>query len=63
MFTLSDLTGLAAPTVQYALLYALPALSVVLSFRVIGFPDLTPDGTFALGGAIAAILLVSGFPA
>jgi putative tryptophan/tyrosine transport system permease protein len=37
------------------------ALGVFVSFRIFNFPDLTTEGSFALGGAIVAILLVSGY--
>jgi len=37
------------------------ALGVFLSFRVLQFPDLTVDGSFPLGAAVAATLIVSGW--
>ncbi|MEO0940884.1 MAG: ABC transporter permease [Cyanobacteria bacterium J06642_12] len=40
--------------------YGLVALGVYLSFRVLDFPDLTVDGSFALGGAVAAVAIVQG---
>lgn len=46
--------------VEIGLVYALVALGVYLSFRVLDFPDLTVDGSFPLGAAVAATLLVSG---
>ncbi len=45
---------------EIGLIYALVALAVFISFRVLDFPDLTADGSFPLGGAIAATLLVGG---
>jgi putative ABC transport system permease protein len=36
------------------------ALGVYLSFRVLDFPDLTVDGSFVTGAAVAATLLASG---
>jgi putative ABC transport system permease protein len=42
------------------LLLTLLALGVLISFRVLAFRDLTVDGSFTLGGAVAAILLVKG---
>ncbi len=42
------------------LAYGLVALGVYLTFRVLSFPDLTVDGSFPLGGAIVAILIVGG---
>jgi len=35
----------------------LVALGVLISFRLLRFPDLTVDGSFPLGGAVAAILI------
>ncbi len=46
--------------VELGLLYALVAFGVYLSFRVLSFPDLTVDGSFPLGAAVAATLIVSG---
>lgn len=45
---------------ESGLIYALVALGVLLSFRTLDFPDLTADGSFPLGGAIAGISIVSG---
>jgi putative ABC transport system permease protein len=36
------------------------ALGVYLTFRVLDFPDLTIDGSFPLGGAVAAAIIVAG---
>ena len=41
--------------------YALVALGIALAFRVLAFPDLTVDGSFPLGGAVAARLIVEGW--
>lgn len=46
--------------VEIGLIFGLVALGVYLSFRVINFPDLTVDGSFPLGGAVAAALVVAG---
>lgn len=43
-----------------ALLYALLALGVYISFRILNIADMSVDGSFATGGAICAILLVNG---
>jgi putative ABC transport system permease protein len=40
------------------LAFGFVAIGVYLTFRVLGFPDLTVDGSFALGGAVAAVLIV-----
>jgi putative ABC transport system permease protein len=46
---------------ELGLLYGIVALGVYLSFRVLDFPDLTVDGSFPLGAAIAATLLTKGY--
>jgi len=42
------------------LVFGLVAIGVYLTFRVLSFPDLSVDGTFPLGGAVCAILIVNG---
>jgi putative ABC transport system permease protein len=46
---------------ESGLVFALVALGVYVSFRLLDFPDLTVDGSFPLGGCTAATLLVSGW--
>jgi putative ABC transport system permease protein len=46
---------------EIGLIFGLVALGVFLSFRIINFPDLTVDGSFPLGGAVAAALIVTGW--
>ncbi|MGB9757658.1 MAG: ABC transporter permease [Candidatus Bipolaricaulaceae bacterium] len=46
---------------EQGLIYGLMALGVYLSFRVLSFPDLSVDGTFPLGAAVAGILILRGF--
>lgn len=46
--------------VEIGLIFALVALGVFISFRLLRFPDLTVDGSFPLGGAVCAILIASG---
>lgn len=40
------------------LVFGFVAIGVYLTFRVLGFPDLTVDGSFVLGAAVAAVLIV-----
>ena len=47
--------------IEIGLIFSLVAMGVFLSFRIINFPDLTVDGSFPLGGAVAAILIVTGW--
>ncbi len=44
---------------ELGLIYALVALGVLLTFRILNFPDLTVDGSFPLGGAVAASLITA----
>lgn len=55
---LSDVALLGA--VEVGLVYALVAMGVFLSFRVLDFPDMTVDGGFPLGGAVSAVLISGG---
>ncbi|WP_066288510.1 ABC transporter permease [Bacillus sp. FJAT-29937] len=45
---------------EAGIIYAIMALGVYLSFRVLDFPDLTVDGSFVTGAAVAATMIVSG---
>ncbi len=47
---------------EAGLLFGLVALGVWVSFRVLDFPDLTVDGSFPLGAAVAATLITGGHP-
>lgn len=46
--------------VENGLLYALMALGVFITYRILDFPDLTVDGSFTTGAAIASVLSISG---
>jgi putative ABC transport system permease protein len=45
---------------EIGLIFSLVALGVLISFRILHFPDLTVDGSFPLGGAVAATLISTG---
>lgn len=47
--------------VESGLLFGLVAFGVFIAFRVLDFPDLTVDGSFPLGAAVAATLIVTGW--
>ncbi len=47
-------------TLEIGLIYGLVALGVYLTFRVLDFPDLSVDGSFPMGAAVAATAIVSG---
>ncbi|MEZ8966798.1 ABC transporter permease [Vibrio breoganii] len=45
---------------ELGLVYGLVALGVYLTFRVLDFPDLSVDGSFPMGAAVAATAIVAG---
>ena len=51
---------LAVSTVAQGLMWSILSLGVFLSFRVLDVPDMTCEGSFPLGGAIAATLITAG---
>ena len=53
---LSSLPG----AVMLGLIWALMAVGVYLTYKILDIPDLTVDGSFATGGIVAAILIVNG---
>ncbi|MFD2613927.1 ABC transporter permease [Paenibacillus gansuensis] len=53
---LSSMTG----ALELGLLYALMALGVYITYRILDFPDLTVDGSFTTGAGVAAILITNG---
>jgi len=46
--------------IEIGFVYGLVALGVYLSFRILNFPDLTVDGSFPLGAAVTATLIIAG---
>ena len=47
---------------ELGIIYALVALALFLSFRVLNIADMTTDGTFTLGCAVSAVVTVAGHP-
>lgn len=46
--------------VELGLIYAVMAIGVYLTFRILDFPDLTVDGSFTTGAAVAAVGIING---
>ncbi|WP_313076441.1 ABC transporter permease [Lacrimispora sp.] len=46
--------------IEEGLVYAIMALGVYITYKILDFPDLSVDGTFPLGGAITAVLVLAG---
>jgi putative ABC transport system permease protein len=53
-----DLIGI----IEQGLIASLAAIGVFISFRVVDLPDLTPDGSYVLGGAASISLMYLGLP-
>lgn len=47
-------------TLEQGLIFAIGALGVYITYTILDFPDLSVDGTFSLGAAITAALIVKG---
>lgn len=54
--------GAIFSSVEAGIIYAIMALGVYLSFRILDFPDLTVDGSFVTGASTASILIINGYP-
>ncbi len=52
--------GIFIGILEEGLIYALLALGVLITYRILDFPDLTVDSSFPLGAAVSAILTVNG---
>ncbi|MER2090792.1 MAG: ABC transporter permease [Sporosarcina sp.] len=48
-------------SVEQGIIYAIMALGVYITFRVLDFPDLTVDGSFVTGAAVAATMIIFGY--
>lgn len=53
--------GVWTGALALGLAFAPTAIGVYLTFRVLDFPDLTVDGSFAAGGAVAATAITAGW--
>jgi len=52
--------GILNTSISEGLVYAFVAIGVFLTLRVLAFPDLTVDGSFVVGGSIAAVMIAGG---
>ena len=52
--------SLAENVLREGLVYALMAIGVYITYKILDFPDLSVDGTFPLGGCLAAVLINAG---
>ena len=55
-------TAVIMSALELGFIYALVALALFLSFRVLNIADMTTDGSFTLGCAVSATVAVAGHP-
>ena len=55
-------TAVIMSALELGFIYALVALALFLSFRVLNIADMTTDGAFTLGCAVSATVAVAGHP-
>ena len=47
-------------TLTQGFIYAMLSYGIYITYKILDFPDLTVDGSFPLGAAVTALLLVKG---
>ncbi|SHO51761.1 ABC transporter permease [Anaerocolumna xylanovorans] len=59
-YILQTIIDIATGVLEEGLVYAILAFGVYITYKILDFPDLSVDGTFPLGGAVAAVLILKG---
>ena len=54
------MTTLLLGILEEGLVYAIMALGVYITYKILDFPDLSVDGTFPMGAALTASLIIAG---
>ena len=57
---MSVFLDLLVSTLTQGLIYALLSYGIFITYKILDFPDLSVDGSFPLGAAVSAVLLVKG---
>ena len=52
--------ALVLSVLEQGMIYAIMALGVYITYKILDFPDLTVDGSFPLGAAVACIMISKG---
>ena len=58
---LASFINLIPVTIAQSLIVAFVVLGVMIPFRLLGFPDLTSEGAYPLGGCVTGVLIASGY--
>ena len=54
--------NLLLSVLEQGLIYAILALGVYITFKILDFPDMSVDSSFPLGAAVTALMIQSGMP-
>ena len=57
---MSALFAIILGVMEEGLVYSIMALGVYITYKILDFPDLSVDGTFPLGSAVTAVLIIAG---
>jgi len=57
---MSHLLDFSINVLQMGLIFAIMVLGVYITYRILDFPDLSVDGSFVTGAAVASVLLLNG---
>ena len=60
MEILSQLINALPGSISQGLIWGIMAIGVYITYRILDVADLTVDGSFATGGAVAVMLILSG---
>ena len=52
--------GVIIGVLEQGFIYGIVALGIYITYKILDFPDLTVDGSFPMGAAVSAILIVNG---
>ena len=58
----SAILNIVTGALEQGLIYGILALGLLITYRILDFPDLTVDSSFPLGAAITAVLTLQGVP-
>ena len=61
MEILSQLIGALPGSISQGLIWGIMAIGVYITYRILDVADLTVDGSFATGGAVAVVLILNGW--
>ena len=57
---MSTALSLIETVLREGFIYSLMAMGVLITYKILDFPDLSVDGTFPLGACVTAALIAAG---